>query len=112
MTEEVTLQVLTVHGHTVLAVSGEIDISTATVLRKAIDSVIQDGTHRLIVDLENVGFMDSSGLNTLISVIRRLGPGSLLVAASQPHIRRVFSLSGIDQLIPVFGSVAAAIEAT
>ena len=112
MTEELTLQALTVQGHTVLAVSGEIDISTATVLRKAIDTMIQDGTHRLIVDLENVGFMDSSGLNTLISVIRRLGPGSLLVVASQHHIRRVFSLSGIDQLIPLFGSVAAAIEAT
>jgi anti-sigma B factor antagonist len=111
VTDEITVQVLTVRGHAVVAVSGEIDMSTASAVRGAIDAVIRSGTRQLIVDLEEVRFMDSSGLNTLIGVLTQLGPGSLRVVATQQRIRRVLSISGIDQMIPVFDSVASAIEA-
>ena len=110
MTEQIVLEVLTVHGHTVVAVSGEIDLSTAGALRERLRGQ-SSGTRQLTVDLENVGFMDSSGLNALIAVWRQLGPRSLHVVASRQRIRRVFSISGTDQIIPGFESMDTAIEA-
>jgi anti-sigma B factor antagonist len=111
MTEPIGLQVRTIDGHAVVAVSGEIDVSTAPALQASIDVLIQNGTRQFIVDLEAVDFIDSSCLKTLIRVIKQLGPSSLRVVASQPRVIRVFSVSGIDQLIPVFKSVEAAIAA-
>jgi len=111
MTEPITLQVTKVAGHAVVAVSGEIDISSVPDMRAAIDAVLTDGTRQLIVDLDGVRFMDSTGLNLLIGVVKQLGPGTLGVVANRSSIRRIFSISGIDQVIPLYESVAAAVEA-
>jgi len=112
MTEQlIRVEATVVDGHPVLAVSGEIDISSAPVLRAAIDGLLADGVRQLIVDLDGVRFMDSTALNVLISVVKKLGPGSLRVVASQAHIRRIFSISGIDKVTPLFDSVADAVIA-
>jgi anti-anti-sigma regulatory factor len=47
----------------------------------------------------------------LVGIIRRLGLGRLGVVATQPNIRRVFAISGVDTIISLFDSVDAAIEA-
>jgi anti-sigma B factor antagonist len=111
LTEQLTVHVTTIDGHTVVAVSGEIDLASAPRARAAIDTVIEDGTHRLIVDLQGVEFMDSTGLNLLIVELKRLGPGSIRVVASQANILRLFEITGIDTVIPIFDTVTAAIEA-
>ena len=94
-----------------LAAFGEIDISSVPVLRSAIDSLLGDGTAQLIVNLDEVHFMDSSGLNVLIGTARGLGPESLSVVARQPVIRRVFAISGVDQLVRVYDTVDEAASA-
>lgn len=111
LTEQITVQVTTAAGLTIVAACGEIDIASAPVLRAAIDTVVKNGSRQLIVDLGGVTFMDSTGLNLLIGVVRELGTGSLGVVASQPNVRRVFAVSGIDTVMPVFDSVDAAVEA-
>ena len=50
------------------------------------------------MDLSGVRFMDSSGLNVLVGTARRLGAGSFGVVVSRPSIRRIFSVTGIDNL--------------
>jgi anti-sigma B factor antagonist len=111
MTEAISVQVGTAGSCAIIAVAGEIDIATVPPLRTAIDTVLRDGARRLVVDLTAVGFIDSSGLNVLVGVVRRLGPGRLGVVATQPNIRRVFGISGVDTIIPLFDSVDAATEA-
>jgi anti-sigma B factor antagonist len=111
VTEQITVEVTTVGGHAVVAASGEIDMSSAPILRAAIDTMIENGTRQLIVDLGGVWFMDSTGLNLLIAVGRELGTGSLGVVTNHPNVRRVFTISGVDMLIPIFDSIDAAVEA-
>ncbi len=111
MTEQITVQVTTAGGRAVVAAFGEIDMASAPTLKAAIEQVIQNGTRQLIVDLEGVRFLDSSALNLLVAVRKRLGPGCLGVVASQRNVRRIFALTGIDTLIPMFYTVDAAIEA-
>jgi anti-anti-sigma factor len=91
----------------VVAVTGELDISSAPALRDAINEVA-GSARSLVVDLDAVGFMDSSGLNTLIAAVRQFEPGLLCVVAAQANIRRIFSITGTDKVIPVFDSVDTA----
>jgi anti-anti-sigma factor len=110
-TGPIDLQVTFAERYAVVAVSGEIDISSAPALRDAIDEAIASGAALLIVDLDAVAFMDSSGLNALIGATKRLRPGALRVVAGQTHIRRIFSITGTDKVIPVFDCVDAAVGA-
>jgi anti-anti-sigma factor len=89
-------------GEAVIAVAGEIDMATARLLRQVMDGVC-DGRERLVVDLTGTTFIDSSGLAVLVRAYHRLGrrPGAVVVHASDPDVRRVFRLSGVDSLITV-----------
>jgi anti-sigma B factor antagonist len=110
MTEQITFEITTTDRYAVVAVTGEIDISSAPRMRETIESVVEGGPPQLIVDLGGVEFMDSSGLNTLIAAVRHMGPESLRVVATHPHIRRIFSITGTDKVIPVFDSLDEAIQ--
>jgi ABC-type transporter Mla MlaB component len=63
----------------------------------------RDADERLVVDLTGTTFIDSSGLAVLVRAHHRLGrrPGAVVVHASDPDVRRVFRLSGVDSLITV-----------
>jgi anti-sigma B factor antagonist len=60
------------HGQwTVVEVGGEIDVATAPRLRERLISLVNDGQHQLVVSLEAVDFIDSTGLGVLISGLKR-----------------------------------------
>jgi anti-sigma B factor antagonist len=111
VTELITVQTKTTETYGLVAVVGEIDIASAPALQEAIDSLVDGGVRHLIVDLDGVGFIDSSGLSALVGVVNRLGAESLGVVTSRPQIRRVFQISGLEQIIRLFDTVGAAISA-
>jgi anti-sigma B factor antagonist len=103
------LEVSEFQGWSIITVVGELDISTASALRQAIAGVVDSGSRHVIVDLNGLRFMDSSGLNVFVGARRLLGPDGLLrIATVRLHIRKVFAISGIDRLIPLFDSVTEA----
>lgn len=108
---ELSLRRVVADRSLVIEAYGEIDIASAGELRAMIDSSLGIGVDRLIVDLSGIRFMDSSGLNVLIGTARQLGPGSFGVVVSLPSIRKILAVTGIDNVIPVFDSVAEAVHA-
>jgi anti-sigma B factor antagonist len=94
----------------VLDVEGEIDLSTAPTLRNRIDQLVHDGARRLVVNLERVGFMDSSGLSALVSSMKRMqeADGELALVCAQDSILKVFTVTGLDRVFAIHGSVAEA----
>ncbi|MFJ5934066.1 STAS domain-containing protein [Streptomyces sp. NPDC093071] len=92
----------TVGGVRVVTLRGEIDHTTRDVLEHAL--LERNGTAeplRVVADLEGVTFLDSSGLNVLISVNRQVGEagGRLRIAAARQAVRRVLTLVGVDTVI-------------
>jgi anti-anti-sigma factor len=81
---------------TVVQVSGELDIATAPQLHDHLSAFIRDG-HRIVLDLAEVEFMDSSGLEVLLSCHRSAGLcGTALVLRSpSPRVSRLLELSGL-----------------
>ncbi|MET8942756.1 STAS domain-containing protein [Streptomyces sp. NPDC004542] len=93
---------------TVITVSGELDLQTCPALAEAASAVPPAG-RTLYLDLSGVPFMDSSGLNLLILLRRRLHAegGRLAVTGLQPQPERLLRLTQADELFTVIPSGAA-----
>jgi anti-sigma B factor antagonist len=96
---------------TVLALTGEIDIYTAPRLRDALDESIGGGAHHIVVDLEGVPFIDSSGLGVLVVALRRLKEcdGAIHLVCERENVIRAFRLTGLLSVFPLHASREEAI---
>ena len=99
---------------TVVQVSGEIDVYTAPVLREHLDEHISAGRNHLVVDLEGVSFMASTGLGVLVGRLKlvRAANGTLRLVCSNERILSVFSITGLDKVFQIFASVDEALAET
>jgi anti-anti-sigma factor len=97
-------------GVVIVAVTGDVDISTVAQLRECLFE-LADGGGTLIVDLNRVTFIDSSGLGALIGAARRAAAhgGSLHAICARPPTRRLLWLTGVDRLIPLAATVDGAL---
>ena len=95
----------------VITAAGEIDLTNAEYLRDALLSALNAGAAALIVDLTGASFLDSAGVTALVRASRRAtaSDAALRLAVTAPAVLRVLNLVGIDRLVPVFPSVAAAV---
>jgi anti-sigma B factor antagonist len=98
---------------TVVHVGGEIDVYTAPLLREALDKQVAAGRAHLVVDLEDVTFMDSTGLGVLVGRLKlvRAQNGSMRIVSSQDRILKVFKITGLDKVFHIHDSVDAATAA-
>ncbi|HXT89421.1 MAG TPA: STAS domain-containing protein [Trebonia sp.] len=96
----------------VIAAAGEIDLTNAESLRDALLSALNAGASCLVVDLTATTFLDSAGVTALVRASRRasVSDAVLRLAVTAPAVLRVLNLVGIDQLIPVYPSLAAALD--
>jgi anti-sigma B factor antagonist len=85
----------------VIGVRGEIDLFTAPEFKQRINAAIEAGTRRVIVDLAEASFIDSSSLGILISAHKRLKMrGDLLaVCCDVPAILNTFAITGLDGVL-------------
>jgi anti-sigma B factor antagonist len=91
-------------GTAVFTLAGEADLHRAPALREEITEVINDGIHDLVIDLSEVTFIDSMTLGVLLGAMKRLRPqgGRLYVVVRDPNIRRIFEITLLDRVFPLF----------
>jgi anti-sigma B factor antagonist len=94
----------------IAAVTGDVDISTVAQLRECLFE-LADGGGTLIVDLNRVTFIDSSGLGALVGAARRAAAhgGSLRAVCAEPRTRQLLWLTGVDRRIPLDASLDGAL---
>jgi anti-sigma B factor antagonist len=87
---------------------GELDASTAEMLREA--AIALAGTDRVIIDLQDVPFIDSAGLAVVIGAVRRIrdAGGDVAIACERPPLLRLLHTAGLDRLVEVADTVEAA----
>lgn len=96
--------------HTVLQVGGEVDVYTAPRLRERLVELMDNGARKVIVDLAMVEFLDSTGLGVLVGAHKRLkaAGGRLALVCTREPLLKIFRITALDQVFPIFVSVQAA----
>jgi anti-sigma B factor antagonist len=97
----------------VLAVRGEIDLFTAPELKQVLAESIEGGRVRIIVDLTNTTFLDSTALGVLIGAVKRLRSrdGALAIVNIDDNIAKTFEITGLDQIFTIVPTRDEAVEA-
>ena len=110
---ELGIDVRTVDSHAVVDVKGEIDVYTAPKLREKLIELVSDGSYDVVVNLEGVDFLDSTGLGVLVGALKRVRThdGELALVCAEPRILKVFEITGLTKVFPMFASVDEAVAA-
>jgi len=98
---------------TVVGVGGEIDVYTAPKLREQIVKLVDDGRYHLVIDMEDVEFLDSTGLGVLVGGLKRARAhdGSLRLVCTQERILKIFRITGLTKVFPIHASLEEALAA-
>src|SRR2546425_3360927 len=98
----------------VIALRGEIDVYTAPLLRQKIVDLVDEGALNIVVDMEKVDFLDSTGLGVLVEGLKRVKTrgGNLSLVATQDKILKIFDITGLNKAFPIYGSRDQAVEET
>jgi anti-sigma B factor antagonist len=96
----------------VVAVAGELDAARAPELENAVAKLLSGGRSQLVIDLSGTKFVDSSGLATLVRLLKRTrsGGGALGLCGLQPPVRKVFDLTRLDKAFDVYGDASEAVR--
>lgn len=93
----------------VLVLAGELDVSSSVDLRKRIDRAIRAGVTAMVIDLQDVTFIDSVSLAVLVAAKRKLGPtGRLALVVGGSYVELVLQATALDDVLDVFEDRRAA----
>lgn len=100
------------HGRwTVVAVRGEVDVATVPRLREQLIELVSRGENHLVLDLDAVDFLDSTGLGVLIGALKRVrtADGDLSLVCTHARILKVLEITGLTRVFTVHSTVEAAV---
>ena len=110
---DLSLSTETIGDRTIVRVGGEIDVYTAPKLREQLVELVNDGSFHLVVDMEGVDFLDSTGLGVLVGGLKRVRAheGSLRLVCTQERLLKIFRITGLAKVFPIYDSVDEAARA-
>ncbi len=90
-------------GIALVELAGEVDISTAPQFKRELEAAVSEGSTKVVVDLSQVTFIDSTALGVLVGAVRHLHPlgGSMVVVAGGHAVMRPITLTGLDRVFTI-----------
>ncbi|MRH89616.1 anti-sigma factor antagonist [Nocardia sp. SYP-A9097] len=105
---ELVVRTRSAESAVILSAAGEVDIVSAPTLSAAVGAALATDSAVLVVDLSGVGFFGSAGLSVLVEALESIGGRRLKVVAS-PQVRRPIEVTGLDDLLDVYGTLEEAL---
>ncbi len=94
-----------------VSIHGDVDLKTARDFRGALDEAAGEGKERLIVDMSEVPFMDSSGLAALMGAHKALHARTRMVVVVPENLKRIFEVTKLDDILSLVSSLPEALVA-
>jgi anti-sigma B factor antagonist len=109
---ELQVDVRTEGPVTILGVAGEVDLYTAPRLEEALSRAASGPRPRVVVNLVGATYLDSTALRVLTTYLRRIRQqeGEIALVSTHPRIAKIFSITGLHQLFPIFKTEGEALE--
>ena len=106
------LDVDTRDAASVVSLRGEIDVYTAPRLRQALIDLVEGGATDIVVDMTKVDFLDSTGLGVLVGGLKRVKSkeGELRLVVTAERIMKIFDITGLSKVFPMYGSLDEALQ--
>lgn len=90
----------------VIAVEGRLDAVSAPAFDTELDTLLEAGEKTLVLDFQNLEYISSAGLRSILAVTKRLRglEGRIALCSLKDIVREVFQISGFNKIIPIFDS--------
>jgi anti-sigma B factor antagonist len=110
--EDLSIHVHVVNGMNVFELTGSMDIATSPTVRAALTEASERGDHKIIVDLSNVDFLDSTGLGALLGAQKRAKEydGDVRLVAQEGQILRLLRITGLMKIFSVYPTLEDAVS--
>ena len=92
----------TTDGVAILSVAGTVDLLTAPDLARHIDTALAEAPRAVVVRLDDVDLLASSGLRVLIQAHRSARPTPVIVVADGPATSRPMEITGVHRIVPLY----------
>ena len=86
-----------------VTVRGEVDVYTAPRLRESLYQAVADGIPKVVLDLTDMTFIDSTGLGVIVGTLKRLreGGGDLVLRSPSRSTRKVLEITGLTRIVEI-----------
>jgi anti-sigma B factor antagonist len=109
------LQISLTHSgsYPIMDLVGEVDAYTSSNFREEMIKALSGDIQHLIISMNGVEYIDSSGLGALVGGLKRVSEkqGSICIVCTNPQVIKVFEITGLVKVFPIFTSVGEACEA-
>ncbi len=98
--------------YSVITVDGRMDAVSAPEFEKFLNTLIDEGTVKVIVDFEGLNYISSAGLRSVLITAKKIQSknGEILIVSLHDTVKEIFEISGFSTIIPIHASVDAALE--
>ena len=88
-----------------VSLAGELDVSTADELKKSLHKLVDEKNIDMKLNLENLDYIDSTGLGVMIGILKRLKIENKEVYIEKPknNVRKIFNITGLDKVFKMEG---------
>ncbi len=96
----------------IIELNGEVDAYTSTRFRETMIDLIEKGAASLVVSMDKVEYIDSSGLGALVGGLKRATErqGRIAIVCSNPQVKKVFEITGLERVFPLYAGEDEAVE--
>ncbi|MEA2516660.1 MAG: anti-sigma factor antagonist [Actinomycetota bacterium] len=110
--QKIEIDVSEQDSYKVLRPEGDLDVYTVGSLRDALGSIVEQDSPKVVVDLDSVPFMDSSGLGALMGGVRRLreAGGDLAISCTREQHLKLFTITGFGEGVSIAPTVEEAAQ--
>lgn len=93
-------------GAGVIELIGEVDVYSAAQAKQSMHELIDSGANHLVIDMNNTDYLDSTAMGVLVGVLKKVAEngGWVRLVGLKPRVRRLFEITRLDQILPIFDS--------
>jgi len=94
----------------VLVLKGRLDASSSRLVKESMSELVKDKRVKIVIDLADIDFIDSSGLGSLVAALRSVNKmeGDIKIASLQAPVRAIFELTRLHKIFEIFDDASSA----